>query len=160
MKATALAPRAEALAAPSISQLAADWRTARAQAEVEDKRFDLRQAEAEKLYSPRPAGGLYSPFLFARDEAAAEFWWAQVKAIDASFDLPRLESISNQAWSTVEAIASRVLALRPTSAEEAALKYEIMLTTVRDHEGKIDDPAPVFAFLADLEHLAKLNGPV
>lgn len=158
MKAHAIAPTpiAAQVHTATIGQLVADWRVAVIQAEAEDARLEAANAEARKLYSPAPPAGLYGPFAWARDQKAADFWWSQAAAIDSAFGIPGLEEAANRAWKVASDLAAQVLALRPATVTEAALKYEIILDRTSDGRGGIDDPAPLFAFRADLAHLEEI----
>jgi hypothetical protein len=137
-----------------MAELATEWLAARTRAEAAEARFCAAAAEVQALYPPRPPGGLYGPHLYLRDQEAADRWLRQTDAIDAGIGLPDIEEAANRAWGVVERIAKRILALRPSTAQEAAIKFGVLMTAVRDHKNRIDDPERVFAFMADLQHLA------
>lgn len=134
---------------------------------------ELEQAEtdAAQLYPPRPAEAIlhrhpdrqpWEPsrawlvqHRLERAVVAYDRWQAQIAAVDAAHDVPALSGRTEVAWSAVNAIAAEILEARPTDAAEAALKFGVLLKHCGDGRGGIDDAAPVFAFLKDLEHLAR-----
>jgi hypothetical protein len=112
-------------------------------------RVQLQQMDknAKSLTWPVPEG---SPRI-----EAFEHWVAQKDAIDRSFGLPELDAAWERMKDAEDAVADRVVALKPSTVQEAAIKYGVLLAAFasRDRED-ITAPIVFFQFLADLEHLA------
>lgn len=143
--------------ATAITALAAEWLAAQALAATEEARLDAISSEAYKLYLPHPPAGRYGPFLWHRDQEAANNWWRQAEGVDALAGLPVAEKAWDHAVIAAQLIADKIVAIRPATVSEAALKYGVLIERYGDGQGGFDDPAPVRAFLADLEHLAELE---
>lgn len=89
---------------------------------------------------------------------AYDRWEAQCEAISSSFGVPGLEGTVNTAFWAAASIAEKIAARTPSTAQEAAYKFGVLLKHYGNGTGGFDDPAPIRAFLADLEHLAELEG--
>lgn len=146
--------------AETITTLTAEWVEALKVANAEDDRLTVAETAASKLYPPMPRGPRSwegRDVVTAELAAARTLWEAQVRAIGSAFGVPALDQAANLAFKAAAQIAAKILAMRPTSAAEAALKFGVLLERCGDGRGGIDEPAPVRAFLDDLQHLAELD---
>ena len=86
---------------------------------------------------------------------AFERWRAEKETINRSFGLPELGAAWERMKDAEDAVADRVVALKPSTVQEAAIKYGVLLAAFasRDRED-IMAPVVFFNFLTDLEHLA------
>jgi hypothetical protein len=112
---------------------------------------DLQRMDAEDRRLGRCTG---SPRLEALDH-----WNAQCAAISSAFGVPALDQTVNAAGRRAKDLAERIAAIRPETAQDAALKFAVLLSRYGDGHGGIDEPEPIIAFLGDLEHLARLEWP-
>jgi hypothetical protein len=123
----------------NISDLAVQWRAAHSVAEAQERRLTAVLAAAAKLYPPATSEGE------AREQA---------EAVDTALGVPALEEAANCAWRLCDQLAERLLALRPNTIEEAAVKYGVLMMLVRSENAPVDEPDRLHAFLDDLAHLA------
>lgn len=159
MPATARAERLvieEPASPPTLTALAAEWSRAYAQAEAASRALKAAQTEADKAYPPEPPGGIYSDAA-GPERPLRDWWWYQARRIDAELGVTALDEACNDAFRIAGKIADRLLAMHPTTIQEATLKYAILLERNSDGTGGFDTPAPVFAFLHDLELVAQLD---
>lgn len=119
---------------PTITTLAPAWSAAQAAADLLGSSTVSAEECAARLH---PCG-----------------WSGQRDAIDAAFGVETLERAFDQAARASEALATQIAALRPNDTAEAAVKFAALLKLYGDGQGGIDQPAPIFAFLEDLQRLA------
>jgi hypothetical protein len=144
--------------APTITTLAPQWARALAAAEAVDERLAAAETAASKLYPP-PWSRAFGREGDAQDLAAARSHWeAQVLAINTAFGVPALNQEANLAFRAAATIADRILATHPATVADAAFKFQVVLARCGDGQGRIEDAAPVLAFLEDLQNLAELEG--
>jgi hypothetical protein len=137
----------------SIASLAAQWREARALAEAQEGRLGAVEAAAARLYpGAYPDGDTFE--LIHEVTRDSRGWSRESEAIEASLGLPALEASANCAWKVVDQLSDRLLALRPANAQEAALKYGILMTLLQADLPEDEAQTRLRAFLEDLEHLA------
>ncbi len=113
------------------------------------ERIQLQQMDesAKRQTWPAPEG---SPRVEAFDH-----WVAQIDAIDRSFGLLELDATWEKINDAEDAVADRVVALKPRTVQEAAIKYGVLLAAFGSSDREeITAPIVFFNFLADLEHLA------
>ncbi len=139
---------------PTISSLSPLWIEAFAAALAIDARLIDAFTRAGLLYPPHPCP------VWNRNESAAahdarKHWEAQTAAIDRAFGVPPLDKAADRAYGVAQRIGDQILALHPRTGAEAAMKFGIVMLRVDDGKGRVDDPKPVHAFMADLEHLAE-----
>jgi hypothetical protein len=154
------APAMSPLGAQTITTLTAEWVEALKVANAEDDRLTVAETAATKIYPPMPRGSRSwegREVVTAELAAARTLWEAQVRAINTAYGVPALDQAANLAFKAAARIAAKILAMRPTSAAEAALKFGVILERCGDGRGGIDEPGPVRAFLDDLQHLAELD---
>lgn len=76
---------------------------------------------------------------------------------DSDHYVDQLEAAHEKASAAAERIAETIAGLQPLTIAEAATKFKILLEHYGDGHGGLDQPGPVFAFLADLDRLAELG---
>lgn len=163
-----------------LRRAAADFMACQAQADEIAKRLDVASAAAEAMYPEvpalirdpqRPGRWLDRITLAHMDESARKLTWPtppgspRVEAfekwselrqlIDGSFGVPGLDDAWEKARDATDKAADRVVALSPTTVQDAVVKYAVLLASYGDAKGgDITAPFPFFAFLKDLERLA------
>ena len=143
----------------TIETLAAEWRDAYAKVEAIEARYTEAEAAARALFPPSPeSAAARTPNFWAEQDGreARNAWERQTTAIRADHGLDQIDAELNAAFKAANVFAEKIIRLRPATPTEAALKYAIVLERHHDGCGGIDEPAPFFAFLDDLEHLAQL----
>jgi hypothetical protein len=167
-------------ASASIADLVGDWMAAKEEeAEAfarviaaEQAAYALHPQALELIQDPRRHGQVMGRAELERLDAqdrlcgraegsprveALNLWTAQCDAIDSSFGVPGLDQAANRVSLQAQRLGQRIAASEPSTAKEAALKFGVLLSLHGDGEAGIDDPAPIRAFLQDLEHLARLE---
>ena len=154
---------------PSITDLAPKWRAAQRKADDHCRQVLAADSAALELYPYPPADTLCTRAGVARAWPADRVWlernrphalpaydhWrAQCDAIFAAFGVEMLDHAFNAADVIAERLAERVAAIAPHNPAEAAIKFAALLRLYGDGQGGFDQPAPVIAFLGDLERLA------
>ena len=156
-------------AAPSISGLFAVWSVLMKEAEETSDRWGDALAAAEALYPDPPqsictASGLIKSLEMLHREGWGERskpvrdWRrheAQCEAIDSSFGVPGLAEQSKRNWPRLLQLAADVLPIRPATAQEAAMKYRILVETAKDLN-RMDSDKLFETFQHDLAALAQV----
>lgn len=91
-------------------------------------------------------------------EAALQAAW-QAHSAGSYTSVEQLEAAHDRAAKAAEDLVLALLPLKPQTATEAATKFGILLHQYGDGAGGIDSPAPIIAFLDDLEDLARNQLP-
>lgn len=158
-----------------VARLAAEFATCRAAARAAWSRHDAVAVQAEDIYPPvqemirsrhdprqlRPRNELaQEDRAFSSRETprtdAFDIHVATVAKIDAALGVDTTYAEWEAANDAECAVADRLVATRSLTIQDALLKYSILLAsygTVNREE--ITASAPFFAFLEDLEHLAR-----
>lgn len=165
------------LSSLTVTEAAAAFVAHRARADEASRRFDEAQAEADRLYPPMPdlirrkdRPDLWEPRCeLERMDQAAQRWSSAPAAtprvdaydayhaaratIDQELGIPALDAAWNQAKFSEYDAADSVAEARPTTIEEAAIKYAVLLASYSDG-GEVIESHRFFAFLEDLERIA------
>ncbi|OXE35663.1 MAG: hypothetical protein CGW95_12565 [Phenylobacterium zucineum] len=142
MKPQPLAMQIEADPSPSMADLAAQWSAAYDQAEQEFARLVTAERAAMELYPPRQP---------IQDKAAFYLWDKQTAAIASSFGIPGLDEAAQRTSKSAEDISKKILAMIAPTPQEVAIKYRVMLTMHGDGKDRIDDGAPFYSFLTEMQ---------
>jgi hypothetical protein len=141
---TAASPETE-----SIAALAVQWGNAYAIADAQERRLSsLLDAAADLHWEKVAPDGVLGP------NAANQNWADCADAASDSFGVPTVERAANAAWVVVEDLAQRLLAAQPTSVQEAAMKFGVLVSVVQANNYEGDTPDLLNAFLEDLTRLA------
>ena len=139
----------------TLADLAAQWRNAYVTAQAQEQRLTAVQHAAAKLHYLDEPTGEEGEFLFQAAQKADAAWWRRAEAIDVSLGLYSQEEAANCAWGVVEQLAERLLRLRPKNVQEAAIKFGVLMTILKDDNYEIDQPEHLNGFLEDLTRLAE-----
>jgi len=111
--------------------------------------FDLEEMDAATRRQLRSEG---SPRL-----ETLEVWETQCAAIRYECGVQDAEHAARQASQRADDLAERIATMRATTAKEAALKFNVLLSLYVVGQVGIDQQTKLFSFLADLEALAAVD---
>jgi|GEM_PF-3915036 len=93
---------------------------------------------------------------WATEQAKADAVFRRLKAAEqAGLEANSIEAIFDRQAGLADELADTIAATPARTASEAAAKFRILLQRYGDGAGGFDQAAPIFAFLADLEELAR-----
>lgn len=152
--------------AATIAELAQAWANAKAAFDQAQQIFDQLEAmavarrpvwlrvwsEAQGQWIVPPGWPLVNPP--AEVKEAHEAWLIACERVDQELGLAAADAAAQKALAAADAIADQIQAARPQTPQDAAVKFAVLLGRYGDGRRQIEDGAPFYAFLDDLEVLA------